>query len=417
MTHPAAQHPNVYYIEGLRHVDKNVVEALYQEFRRPVARAVELAGGSNADGNTFFRVALIHASMLAEQGLLEEETPVFYCLKKLAVTHFQDWAAEKGMEIPENPDVSDDSEAYNIPLPGAAQRRELRQNVRAKRQFTRLEPACQKTILDLAQGASLHLDDPRIAQETIAACVDKYRKALNDTESEWPVPLPEYVVTALTDAQFSRIWAAAEAQEGRLALGNTVSQENGRKITRNVLITLGVLIIGYAIWTWVHAPKPAGEVYKENYNPPASILADRAERAARDSTEIVPLPAPCESMLQQADEFYKNKQWSEAADMLAMMETDDTNDECKSDAMFYSAIIALQMKEPDMAIDYLTKITDIDRFGEDLYWYQALAFVQIASYNPMQRDVARRAVERARSNTEIPERRAQAEKMLEQLKD
>lgn len=413
MIHPTAQHPNEYYTEGLRHVDQNVVNAIYLEFRRPVARSVELSGGSNADGNTFFRVALIHASMLAEQGLLEEETPVFYSLQGLAVAHFRDWAAEKGMELPEKNELSED---YHLALPNAAQRHELRQNIRAKRQFTRLEPTCKKVILDMAQGASLHLDDPRAGNETTSGCLDKYRKALHDTETEWPAPLPDYVVTALTDAQFNRIWSAAEAQEGRLALGNTVSQEKGQKVTRNVLIALAVLFLGYAVYAWVNAPKPAGEVYKENYHPPTSILADRADRAVRDSTEVTPLPEPCESLLQEADEFYKKKQWNEAADVLTMMETDDT-EVCKSDALFYSAIIALQMEEPDMAVDYLTKITDIDRFGEDLYWYQALAFVQIAAHNPLQRDLARRAVERARSNTEIPERRAQAEKMLEQLKD
>lgn len=391
-----------------------MIDAIYEEFRRPVARAVELAGGSNADGNTFFRVAVIHASLLAEQGVLNEKTPVFDFLKNLAVAHFRDWAAEKEMELPEPPD--EEPTASDITLPDAAARHELRQNVRAKRQFTRLEPACQKIILDLAQGASMHLDDPRASSETTNACVDKYRKNLGDTASEWPNLLPEYVVTALTDVPFRRIWSAVEEQEGRLALGNTTSQEKGQKTTRNVLIVIGVLFLGYGFWSYFNAPKSAKEVYKENYNPPASILADRAARAARDSTEVTPLPEPCESILQQADSFYRKKQWTEAADMLAMMQTDELSD-CQSDAMFYSAIIALQLEEPDIAINYLTKITDIDRFGEDLYWYQALAFVQIAAHNPLQRGLARKAVERARSNTEIPERRAQAEKMLEQLKD
>ncbi len=45
----------------------------------------------------------------------------------------------------------------------------------------------------------------------------------------------------------------------------------------------------------------------------------------------------------------------------------------------------------------------------------ALAYVKIAAMDPTEKDIARRAVERARSNTEIPERREQAEKMLEDL--
>jgi hypothetical protein len=62
----------------------------------------------------------------------------------------------------------------------------------------------------------------------------------------------------------------------------------------------------------------------------------------------------------------------------------------------------LQLDEPELTVQCLAKIPDLDRFGEDLYWYQALAFVKIAVQNPARRDIARRAVERARSNTEVP---------------
>jgi hypothetical protein len=45
----------------------------------------------------------------------------------------------------------------------------------------------------------------------------------------------------------------------------------------------------------------------------------------------------------------------------------------------------------------------------------ALAYVKMAAIDPEQKDIARRAVERALSNTEVPERRVQAEKMLKEL--
>jgi hypothetical protein len=81
------------------------------------------------------------------------------------------------------------------------------------------------------------------------------------------------------------------------------------------------------------------------------------------------------------------------------------------------AIAGLQPANPELSLECLSKISDIERYGEDLYWYQALAFVKIAAERPGKRNLARKAVERARSNTIIPERKAQAEKMLSELGD
>ena len=119
-------------------------------------------------------------------------------------------------------------------------------------------------------------------------------------------------------------------------------------------------------------------------------------------------------MLQEADRHYKQKDYYEAANVLYPV-ADEEESACQSEALFYLAIIALQLEDPGATIDCLARISDIESFGEDIYWYQALAFVKIAAINPLRKDIARRAVERARSNTELPERRAQAEKMLEQL--
>ena len=94
---------------------------------------------------------------------------------------------------------------------------------------------------------------------------------------------------------------------------------------------------------------------------------------------------------------------------------DDSTATCQSDALFYLAIVGLQMDKPELSLECISKIEDLDRFGEDLYWYMALACVKIAVNDPAEKDFARRAVERALSNTEIPERRVQAEKMLEEL--
>jgi hypothetical protein len=90
---------------------------------------------------------------------------------------------------------------------------------------------------------------------------------------------------------------------------------------------------------------------------------------------------------------------------------------CHSDALFYVGIIALVQEDPELTLECFSKIEDLEHFGEDIYWYQALAFVKLAEKNPLLRDKAARAVERARSNTQDSLRRVQAEKMLEHLAD
>lgn len=414
MSDPSTQQPISTFTDGLRTADAAVVEQLYTEYRKPVARAVETAGGSNADGNTFFRVALLQSALMSENNALQPDLPAFEFLKYLAVEHFRDWAAEKQLQLPES--RLETPEEISLALPDAAERLELRQFIRAKRQWLRLDDKCRKLLGELVRDSHLNLDtDPTFSRDESEPCLGKYRQALGATAEEWPRPLPAWIITALTDLTFNRIWNAAETQESRLAMGQSAKSEPASKITRNVLITLGLLVLSYVIWLFVTAPKSAKDIYEENYTPPASIMADRAARAERDSIDVS-LPAPCEAILQEADVFYRQKNWDETAGVLATM-LGDESETCKSDAFFYLGVVSLQMGEPDITIECLSKITDLERFGEDLYWYQALAFVKMAANNPLRRDLARRAVERARSNTELPERREQAEKMLRELED
>lgn len=413
MTHHTAQFPNETYFDGLRQADAGVIESIYSEFRKPVTRAVEAAGGSSADGFTFFRVATIQASMLVRDQQAAEDIPVFYLLKNLAVAHFCDWAVEKGLELPELPAPSEEEAGFVIPLPNAETRQEFRTYIRAKRQFSRLDADCQKRILELAKDRSIGLSDPRLEGEATDACLEKYRQSLDATAETWVSGLPAPVVTALTDEHFQKAWTAAETLESRLIMGQSAETPRENKTTRNVLIALGLLLVGYAIWSFFGPAKTPKVVYEENFQPPASIMADRAARMAKDTAPVEHNEA-CEQLFQEADEHYKQKDYTQAASVLYTMLGDDMEG-CSSDALFYLAIIGLQVEEPEITLDCLAKIPDLERFGEDLYWYQALAFVKLAAQNPARRDIARRAVERARSNTEIPERKVQAEKMLEQL--
>ncbi|MCB0524085.1 MAG: hypothetical protein H6576_05075 [Lewinellaceae bacterium] len=389
-------------------LDPASFEAVYAECRRLVARAVNLAGGSMSDGFTFFRVALIHTAFLATENRLDTSIPISTFLESLATAHFKDWAKEKQIELhveteePENPALPDD-----------ASRSAFREQVRARRQWAGMESPCKKTLLELAKDASINVA-PKVNKDSAAAnCLEQYRKLLNSEDPAWSEGLPSWAVVALTDKPFQKAWSIAENIEGRISMGLSPTPEPESKSNRYVLILLGVILLGYAAWWFFDPSLSPGEVYNKNFEPPTSILADRDARLVRDSLDDN-VPPACLEMLQEADRHYKQKDYYEAANVLYPV-ADEEESACQSEALFYLAIIALQLEDPGATIDCLARISDIESFGEDIYWYQALAFVKIAAINPLRKDIARRAVERARSNTELPERRAQAEKMLEQL--
>ncbi len=376
--------------------------------------AASAAGGSSADGSTFFRVAVIHAASLAQEQKLDESIPASFLLKNLAEAHFRDWALEKNVALPPSP-VAETEPAPQMELPDAEARQEFRQNVRAKRQFTRLEPACQKIVQELAKDAAINIADPRLHNAKTDACREKYRKNLGLSTEDWPDPLPAWAITALSNEHFQQSWSAAETIESRLAMGLPAIPRQQSKVTRYVLIALALAMLAFGIWSYLNPTISPKMVYDENFNPPSSIMADRSARYAKDTLPVARVEL-CEKLFEETDGYYRSGEYKEAAAILYTMTAGET-EPCKSDAYFYLAIIALHLEQPEITVECLAKMPDLERFGEEVYWYQALAFVKLAAQNPMRRDIARRAVERARSNTEIPERRAQAEKMLEQLKD
>jgi hypothetical protein len=383
------------------------VEALYAACRKPVARAVEAAGGSNADGNTFFRVALLQTAGMAPQ--LPDSLPVFEWLHQLALVHFRDWAAEKGVTPAEDTDADN---SPLLPLPDPETRNAFREKIRARRQFNKLDTDCQKVVLALAKDASIGIEDTQNNPETPHACVEQYRNQLGVSPEQWQAPLPAGVVAALTDEHFLRTWSAAESMESKLVMGQTAPSTPENKTIRNAFWVLLLISAGFVLWQYFTAAKSPKMVYDDNFKPPASFVADRLSRMANDSLSIP--NETCALLLAEADAAYQQKQYTKAAGILASM-TRDSMEDCHSDAFFYLGIVGLHLNEPEASIECFAKIPDLEQFGEEIYWYQALAFVKIAAKNPAKRDIARRAVERARSNTELPERRAQAEKMLQQL--
>jgi hypothetical protein len=413
MTDPIATFPNETYLNGLRNADLSVVDALYHEFRQPIAKAVQAAGGTYADGGTFFRVAIIHTARLIHEDKYPVEAPIYLFLKNLSVAQYRDWLLEKEQEIPPIAEPSEEEIPVIAALPDPAALHELRMQIRAKRQFSKLQVEDQKNIQTLATLVANHL--PEMAATNIAPytkSIDRLKILLGERGKTWETPLPSWVAIPLTDTLFHKTWSACEALERRM-YSSQVPASNENKTIRNAFILMLLLTVGFAAYTWIIKDRSPVEVYEHNFNPPASIMDDMALRYAKDS--IAPVrPEACISKFREADAYYKNKEWYDAATSLASM-IEDSLSVCQSDVFFYLAIVGLQLENPDLTLECISKIEDLDRYGEDIYWYMALAYVKMAAIDPEQKDIARRAVQRALSNTEIPERRTRAEKMLEEL--
>lgn len=408
MSIPTAIFPNETYVEGLQNADESVIESIYNEFRQPIVKLVEAMGGNYADGAAFFRVALMHTAGLISEGTYPLEIPVEKFVGNLAMRHYQDWRFEKIKDFPSMPFAEEEEQSIRQHLPEEQSLRAFRGTVKSKRVFQRLEPSDQKTVLQWAK-------DPSEEKETTPSpAVDVYLKKLGIERAENGNAFRPNTIKALTDQHFNQIWSACETIEHRLKSAQ-IPQEGENKTIRYAFITLMVLSLGYVLVLWLLRDKAPAEVYQDNFNPPASIMADIENRYAKDS--IAPeWAASCKEMFVEADAFYQKKEWRSAATVLAAM-LEEASSDCETDVYFYLAIVGLYLDRPELTLQCISKMDDLERFGEDIYWYMALAYVKKAALDPSEKDMARRAVERALSNTEIPERRKQAEKMLEELSE
>ncbi len=310
MNQPIPTFPNETYLNGLTEADPTVVDALYNEFRQPVARAVEAAGGSYADGATFFRVAIIQTACLLKDGLYKQDIPVFGFLKHLAVRQYQSWLLEKGQELsPVSDPESEELEAFSA-LPSESALVEMRQMVRAKRQFGKLATEDQRQILSLANATSqVGNADSTIDLAPYAGSLQQFKKQLGVEANQWETGLPNWVVYPLTNQHFHQIWTACEDLERRLA-SNQIPESGENKTIRYAFIAFVLLTLGYAAYTWFSRDTTPKEVYENNFQPPKSILADLEKRYAKDSVAPV-RPEACNMAFNEADTHYQKKEWRE----------------------------------------------------------------------------------------------------------
>lgn len=404
--------------DALRSPESPEFKSTYLAYQKQVAAAVASGEATFADGAVFYRVAVIHLAQMVQSGYIPTDISLEKYLEALAMAHYHDWQAErKGAAVAE---VAPGA-ASEAPLPDWAEFREIRHSIWARRQFFRLSKEYGYRIQELADDAALPLSERRFATETAAIeegygpALTAYKNLLQDYQVYWKDVLPAWVVKALTNPDFIAVWDRTQQLEQE----RTKAAEAPPKTShfwRNAFVVMGIVtIIGIALQWWMR-PKTPHEVYEDNFSAPKSLIADLAQRREQspDKDSLGTRTMLCEDAFRAADEAYRQHDYRSAASELSII-LDDTSTVCHSDAYFYLAIIGLHIDEPGLTIECLSNIEDLSRYGEDIYWYQALAFVKMATKNPMVHDKAVRAVERVISNTEIPERRQQAEKMLQQL--
>ena len=409
--HSTGQFPNETYINGLRDNPDSTLDVVYDEFRPAILQAVTALGGSAADGAVFFQAAVNDAARLVRTRQAPAEVPLPDLLEIFARAHYRDWLAEHEQPVPETGAAEAAEIAPLAHLLSPETLRSTRRNIFAWKQLQRLDVECRHSLQQPPEAAAPETAEQEPPTETWNDCADQYRKLIDVTETT----LPAWALTAARDTDGFSVWQRTHALEHRWAEGLPAAPESNRAWPW-AIAALFIVAIGYGAYQFFFRPKTAAEVFADNFAPPASLMEDLDVRygAEMGNDSVSARPNRCVMFMREADAYYRAKEYEAALDPLLLIVLDSTSI-CQSDAWFFLGIIQLHLEDPATAIQCFAKIEDLGRYGEDLYWYQALAFVQLAKENPLMRDKARRAVERALGNTREPNRRAQAEKMLQNL--
>lgn len=271
----------------------------------------------------------------------------------------------------------------------------------------------------LTQLAKAHLDHPRVEDEEAESEIpDADGDPLADTLSNmqrWaadPSLEDEYGVDYRVWRKLSTLAAAGPAT------GETQqksAEPAANKFWRLAMAALLLLTGGYAVYQW--ASRPA-DLFKDNFAPPESLMADHRLRyeAATDSSGQTPYEA-CDQLLQEADRLYQAGSFEAAQDPLLLLVLDSAAVTCQSDAWYYLALLRLKMDDPATSIECLSKIEDLEHFGEDIQWNMALSMLLLSEQEPSLKEKTIRAVEKVANSTRQEDRKQKAEKLLKKLKN
>lgn len=426
----AASPPNTDLLSNaslLKHLPEGsdiALHLVYQEIRPGVLRALERAGASKPEAIVYFQAALIEAAALARNGKYPVELPLFAGLEQLALAHFH---SKQGM-----PSTNIDSW-----VPDAPALEESRNHLFTWRALVNLGTSCEQTLLSsTAEGTTIWGNSDRWSATYQDPTSQSAAEAPTSSSSE-PIsqkdtcttalltalkrpdePLPTWAKAALERGEDYRIWKKIRALDQRLEFGMPISNPlppnpTNRKLTKWILYLLAAGLLLSAAYLW-YQNYQLQALFDEHFQPPQQLLTDINRRFENDTTGLL-RPEACQTLLKEADARYSEEQYEEAEKPLRQLLKEDGLEDCYSDGCFALAIVLLKQDKPEEALEYLAKIDNIEAYGEDLYWYQALAMVQLARQQPSLKSVAKGAVERFLENTRNEERRQQATKLLQEL--
>ena len=381
---------NAQLVQGLINADLPTLQLIYTQIRPGVYRALANAGAGQEAVPAFFQLAITDAADLYRNGQINASDPLFESIEQLALAHFYHWS----------------NAAPPAPLahwlPDAEQLTDRRNQLYAWSKWNDMPPAC-------------HTEWE--AGELSASCRASYEQALH-LNAGGDTPLPSWPYTALERKTDYAVWKQVRQWDSYTEKGLTLDGETPpkpeNKVNRYVMGGLLAAFGLFLLYSWITRPKAAGEIFKENFTPPPSLLADINRRFANDTSGIE-RPEACTEILQQADAYYAKQNYSATKDMLLDLMDNESLNACHSDACFGLCIVSLKQEDPAEALQYLAKIDNIEAYGEEVYWYQALSFVQIAKINVGTRPLAAKALKRFLEHTRNEERRQQAEKMLQEI--
>ncbi|MFZ4632860.1 MAG: hypothetical protein ACOYNO_01500 [Saprospiraceae bacterium] len=375
------------------------IQHVYRECRQPILRSLEEAGCPDDEAGVFFRTALIEAAGLIANDQAPPQMPFAFWLKGLAKAHYFDRQQEQisGDNAPET-----DFEASDIPVPEAAERLEHRKKMFVWSKLAAMSAPC------IDELAGTELEWP-----TKTDCEKAFLERLRLPEQETPA----WVNNALTDVAGWQLYQTTASVERLTPTTNPVQQKSNNIIW---WLWLGFFLFALSIFLYYtfFTTTKAKDAFEGNFEPPKSLLSDIRDRygPARGNDSIGARPADCDQLLETADRAYTRKAFDEAKDALLLIVIENES-VCASDAWLYLAVISLEEKDPVTALESLSKIQDLEYFGEDIYWYQALAFVQLAAESSTMNSKAKGALNRFLDTSKDEVRRTKALEMMEAIGD
>lgn len=380
-------------IDGLKNADTQALQQIFLEIQPLAIQTIRKSGGTAANGATFFQMAAVDAAhWLRNQEDISPEFSLSGFLVQRSQEHFDAYRSEATPPPPDSP-----------PTPAREDLRNTRQHAFVWKKISALSTGCAQDVFQIPDASPF------------STCLQELRNALKITDEQ--EELPDYAKGALQRPLDYKIWTELRkyednAEKGLAPDGTDTNKAN--EVAKYIFIALLVGTLGYMAYSWWNRPKPTAEIFEDNFSAPESLLTDINRRFENDTSGIF-RPEACNFLLEKCDEYYKKGQFDEAAETLFAGLDDESMSDCSSDFNFALGLISLKREEPADAIDFFARINNVEAYGEDIYWYQALAFVQGAKHNPGLRAVARRAVERARQNTRDEARNKAAEQMLKEL--